>query len=238
MITIGETVVEITHKANAAVIALVVVLLSVNALQASIVANGSFETFVSGADGGTGRQVFQVGTHDTNITGWTLEGSGDVYLHITPDIGGAIGANFNFAQAGNVYLNLSGGVSGDHATIYQIMPTIPGRTYELSFFIGAAFSPLSTINVTLDGLVPILNQTLTADAPSTNIDWKPESFTFIADSLSTKLSFRDVSSSDDNVSFVDNVSVNAVPEPPSLQLLAVGLIAFGPHRRKVRRVLA
>ncbi len=79
---------------------------------ASIVTNGSFETFVSGTDGGTGRQVFQVGIHDTNITGWTLEGSGDVYLHITPDIGVAIGENFNFAQAGNVYLDLSGGIGG------------------------------------------------------------------------------------------------------------------------------
>ena len=142
----------------------------------------------------------------------------------------------------------------NHATIYQFLPTIPGTTYELSFFIGAALSPSPTINVRLDGSVPILNQVLTADAPSTNIAWKPESFIFVADSLLTKLSFHDISSFDDNVSFVDSVSVNAVPEPRSifvwslLVLLVVGGAAQLPaansdglaicHPRSQRRAAA
>ena len=213
-------------------------LLHANA-RAGIIANGSFELFQAGADGGAGRSVYIVGTHTTSINGWTLSGIGDVYLHHTPAIGNTIGANFNFAQDGNTYLDLSGGVgggtSGQHATMFQDFATVANQTYSLSFFSGAAFSPSATINVQIVGANPILNETVTAAAPGANISWSPHLYNFLADSSSARLSFRDLSGNDDNVSFVDNVSVTAVPEPSSFLLFAVASTAFGVARVRCQR---
>ncbi|HVT27202.1 MAG TPA: DUF642 domain-containing protein [Lacipirellulaceae bacterium] len=203
--------------------------------QASII-NGSFELPVVNdmTAAGSGRQTFGVGS--TDITGWVISGVGDVYLHKSPQIGTAIGAEFNFAQAGNQYLDLSGGigggVSGLHATISQSVPTIIGESYLLEFYIGAARSPSASINVKLAGAASLLNQTLTASAPNTNIVWTKQSFPFIADSLTTTLSFVDTSTFDDNYSFVDNVSITrVVPEPSSL-LYCGGLALCGAAIRR------
>lgn len=198
---------------------------------AGLITNGSFESFGAGADGGAGRSVYVAGIHTNEITGWTLSGDGDVYLHHTPAIGNAIGENFNFAQDGETYLDLSGGigggVAGRHATIFQDFATTTAQSYVLTFYSGAALTSVApTINVQVIGANPIFNQTITALTPSTNINWIRHEFTFVADSSTTRLSFRDLSSSDDNVSFVDNVSVNpsvnSVPEPSSW----VGLLSM------------
>lgn len=205
--------------------------------------NGSFESHETGIDGGAGREVFIVGTNGSGIHDWLLEGNGDVYLHITPAIGSAIGSTFNFAQDQNTYLDLSGGLGGGgngiHATVSQTFATVPTAEYQLSFFIGAAFSPSSTINVQLNGASPLLNQTLTASGPDQNIVWTQKTFVFTADSSLTKLSFRDVSGGDDNVSFVDSVSVElvgnaAVPEPASMAIWSVGALgcALAGYRRR------
>lgn len=198
--------------------------------QASIL-NGSFESRVvdDTTAAGSGRQTFGVGS--TGITDWVISGVGDVYLHKSPQIGTAIGQEFNFAEAGNQYLDLSGGIgggtSGLHATISQSISTIIGESYLLEFYIGAARPPSASINVKLTGASSLLNQTLTATAPATNIVWMKQSFPFIADSLTTTLSFVDTSTFDDNYSFVDNVSISlqAVPEPSSLCL--GGLVVCG-----------
>src|SRR6187551_85890 len=71
--------------------------------------NGSFENYTPGPDAndadGAGRFVFRVGDAGAIINDWSLEGAGDVYLHISPAIGVAIGSNFNSAQIGNTYLD-------------------------------------------------------------------------------------------------------------------------------------
>ncbi len=232
------------------ILASLIMLTSEVKTQGSFLVNGSFESAGPGGGGaGSGRFVYVSGLHDTQIAGWVLAGSGDVYLHQSPDIGNAIGANFNSAQSGSNYLDLSGGIgggtSGIHATIYQDFPTLVSQTYELSFFIGAAFSPSATINVQIDGMISLLNQTLTASVPSGNIQWMERRFTFIADSTTTRLSFRDVSGNDDNVSFVDNVAVNqlsavAAPAPGSMLIAAAGfsLLASQIARRKKLNSLA
>lgn len=200
-------------------------------LRADLIVNGNFEVSGSGISDGAGRDVYIFGTHNNSINGWTLGSMGDVYLHHSPAIGNAIGANFNFAQDGQTYLDLSGGIgggqTGNHATIFQDISTSAGSSYELRFFTGAAFAPSPTINVRVDGVGSLLNETLTAPTPSTNIVWSQQSFTFLANSALTRISFQGLSGNDDNVSFIDNVSVTAVPEPSSLLLTAIcGLAAL------------
>jgi hypothetical protein len=207
------------------------ILTAAGSARASFIVNGSFESTGPGGGGaGAGRFVYVAGQHDTQITGWVLSGTGDVYIHRSPDIGDTIGSTFNFAQLGNQYLDLSGGIGGGtaglHATLYQDFATVPLQAYDLSFFTGAALAPSATINVRVDGVSSLLDQTLAASAPATNIEWTEERFTFVANSTTTRLSFRDVSGGDDNVSFVDNVAVNlasGVPEPSSAVMALIGV---------------
>ena len=141
----------------------------------------------------------------------------------------------NQAQDGNFYLDLSGSYQNSaHATVFQDFATTPFTTYELSYYIGASHQlpPAATINVQLTGAATLLNSTLTPLAPSTNVNWSLQTFSFVADSTTTRLSFVDVSTSDDNTSFVDNVSVNVVPEPSSMVLFAVGAVGLRTFGRR------
>ena len=215
--------------------AVLLTLVTAGAANANLISNGSFESAAAGFSGGPGRQYYVAGINGTSISDWTLEGTGDVYLHLTPDIGNVLGQQFNFSQLGNQYLDLSGGsgggTSGNHATIFQDFITTPSDNYELSFFVGAAYSPLPSINVQLAGASSILDQTVSATAPATNIVWTRMSFQFVADSATTRLSFRDISGVDDNYSFVDNVSVSAIPEPATALLVGLGLVGMAAGRR-------
>jgi Protein of unknown function (DUF642)/Lectin C-type domain len=175
----------------------------------NLIVNGSFESpaFTNG-DFGPGRQSFS--SPSAGITGWTVGGTGNVFLHECPDIEAA-GSTYCFAQNGANYLDLSG--SGPpHATVYQDFPSTPGKSYVLSFYIGASnlTPPAPTINVQVTGATFLINETVTPVSPSTNINWSRQAFSFVANSNSTRLSFVDTSSADDNASFVDNVSVQEV----------------------------
>src|SRR4051812_38084052 len=93
----------------------------------NLILNGSFEAPGLIGNAGVARQQYLAPS--TALTGWTLAGTGDVYLHKSPGIGGAEGSTFNFAQNGDFYLDLSGsGVQaggGVHGTIYQDFSTTP-----------------------------------------------------------------------------------------------------------------
>lgn len=172
----------------------------------NLIVNSSFESpgFTTGnQDPGRQRYV----APSTEITGWTIGGTGDIWLHKCPDIQVA-GPSYCSADDGAIYVDLSG--SGPpHATIYQDFPTTPGQSYQLSFFIGASNlnSPSSTINVQVTGASSLLNTNVTPLAPAPAINWSEQKFLFIANSTSTSVSFTGTSTTDDNVSFIDNVTV-------------------------------
>jgi len=182
----------------------------------NLLQNGSFEL-----PGFGGNQMFVA--YSTELTGWVVGGNGSVYVH------NGMGGIFAPAQDGSHYLDLSGdGVP--HGTLFQEFATIPGLQYDLNFYIGSSANSDPTINVQLIGVNSILNTTLTPLVPTGNINWTEESFLFTADSSITRLSFVDVSVTDDNSSYVDNVSVTVVPEP--MALLPIGLIALFFFRRR------
>jgi hypothetical protein len=178
------------------------------------------------------------------IPNWTIAGNnffaGQVTIHKTPDVGNLVNPTFNFAQDGNYYIDLSG--QGTHGIIFQDFATVPFTSYNLSFYIGASsdYPPSANINVKLDGIASLLDTTLTPNAPTTNIDWSLQTFLFTADSATTRLSFLDVGpsgngnpSNDNNTSYIDNVQVEAVPEPSTYALLAIAaLIGLASLRRR------
>ena len=215
-------------KLSSVGVALLFISVSTVAYAQNLIQNGSFELpgFTGNAVPGQQQRVV---AYSTDITGWTVGGIGDVYVHEYP-VGPA--SSFGPAEDGSYYLDLSGD-GPPHATVYQDFSTIPGLQYSLKFYIGSSsYSSGQTINVTLseDTQVNLLNTTLTPLAPSGNINWLEETFTFTADMNTTRLSFVDTSGFDDNASYVDNVSVTEVPEPATL--LPIGLVALAWWRRR------
>src|ERR1017187_7882239 len=72
----------------------------------NLIQNGSFEQPGFGAGSyDVGRQQYLAPS--TAITGWTVAGSGDVFLHKSPDIG-VLDSTFLNAENGSYYLDLSG----------------------------------------------------------------------------------------------------------------------------------
>lgn len=163
---------------------------------------------------------------------WTVSGWGNIVIHRAPDAGIDTGnPTFNFAHHGDNYLDLSG--TGSQATISQSFATGVGQTYDLSFWIGASNEqmPAATIGVRLDGASGLLNTALTPAAPGVNIAWTLQTFRFVADSVTTTLSFQGLSGIDDNASYVDSCSVVLVPAPGFAALLGVaGLVALRRRR--------
>ena len=191
----------------------------------NLIQNGSFELPGTTGNAGNGRERISAGS--TELTGWIVSGMGDVFVLQTPFDGGPV---YNPAQDGRYYLDLSGD-GPPHATIYQDFSTTPGSQYSLKFYIGsAATATLPTISVQLNDIGTLLSTTLTPLAATSSLNWLEESFSFIPDSATTRLSFVDTSGSDDNASFVDNVSVTVVPEP--IMMIPMGLIILAFRRRR------
>jgi hypothetical protein len=64
------------------------------------------------------------------------------------------------------------------------------------------------LQVTVQGSGTLLSQTITVSAPGNGTTWIPETFSFVADSSTTTLTFRDVSLVTDSVDLtLDNVRV-------------------------------
>lgn len=175
----------------------------------NIIINGSFEDqgFIENA--GNGR--WRVFANSNEINGWYTGDTGDIYLLKTPFDGGP---GYNPAKDGTIYVDLSGD-GLPHTSIYQDIQTEIGAGYKLKFYIGSAsYSPEESIETKITGSGIILNQNLRAIEPDPGLRWVEKIYDFIADSNITRISFKDISSSDDNGSFVDNVSVEKISIVP------------------------
>lgn len=147
------------------------------------------------------------------VSGW-LPSEGDQYLELDSDIDGP-----------------GGGLHGEDASsaVYQLLPTTPGGLYELTF----AFSPRpgvadNALEVVWDGT--ILDNLTASGVGKSQTAWANHSYVVTATSDTTRLEFGDRSVSDSLGTFVDDVSVVAIPEPGSLMLLLGGLVAALRHR--------
>lgn len=209
--------------------ACVAMLTATPVLAANLVVNGSFEnpavptaSFINYLGGSTA------------ITGWTVVG---VDSAVSEDTFMQSGITFQ-AQDGNQMIDLAGVTSNSMTSgVTQNISTTINQVYEISFYVGSAtdsnfFFP-STIDLSIDGgaRVSYTNPT----APTNMLNWKLFTVNFTATNSTTNLTFFNGGTSNNFESELDNVSVNAVPEPSSIVLAAfsfAGLAAWGWRRRK------
>ena len=177
-----------------------------------LIRNGGFES-AGGFSGG-----FE--TIGSGLDGWTIGGTVDLI-------------NTYWAPASGSYsLDLNGGGAG---SISQSFATVVGRTYNVSFSL--AGNPVgggdkffyASVNAPVTFTFDINNKTLA------NMGWVRKSFSFVADSDTSTLSFVGNPYHSYYGAALDNISVvAAVPEPASYGMMLVGLGMVGglAHRRK------
>lgn len=177
--------------------------------QANLLVNGSFE------DTPVANNSFQnVVAGSSFITGWTVTGTSvDVIAGPTTWI----------PQNGNQSIDLAG--TPGPGAVGQSFTTIIGQDYEVNFYLGSNHqgSGDKSVNVYINGVSENLTGGLT------NGSWVQFTRTFTASALSTEVKFESTNSGNFGGA-VDNVSVEAVPEP--LTLVGLGLMGLAAVRRR------
>jgi hypothetical protein len=178
-----------------------------NMARADILINGDFES-----------PALATGSYAMfpSISGWTLTSGPDIEIQ-----NNVAGAPFN----GQQFTELD---SDGSSSIAQTVATTVGKAYILTF----AFSPRPGTPVADNVLGVSWNggqvAKLSADGsalPTT--DWKKFSYKVVATGTSSTLGFADLGTSNSLGTYLDNVTLNPVPEPASVAGFIVGGIALG-----------
>jgi hypothetical protein len=201
---------------------------------AAQIGNGSFETPPLPVGG---VQFFGNGA---TIGPWTVVGA--------PGNVGTVANGFSFggvtfnAQDGNQFLDLTGS-SNSNTGVEQTVTTLPGATYNLSFYVGNVNDPAAGLGTTSTVQV-FVNGTQLADAVNssgnaTGVTWLPFTRAFTASGPSTTIRFLNGDPSNDTANGLDNVTLTAAavttPEPGSITLLATGIVGLVAATRRRRR---
>jgi len=160
----------------------------------------------------------------STILGWTVVGVGDVNVdHVS------LGTSYwpgNTSQ----FMDLTGDTGGAGVQSDPFV-TIAGQTYQVTFdgFNGSLVYPGSAwtgpaLSLQASG-GPLANYNGLADMPA----GVPEvlTYSFTAVSASTTLTFMDTSGFDSNAGWIDNVTIEAVPEPTTTMIFGALLVPFG-----------
>jgi hypothetical protein len=179
---------------------------SATAFADSIVTNGNFQT--------------------GDFTGWQHNTSG-VTNH--PWTVAESGSNF-YASTGCVGIECIEGNSTQEAWLSQVLTTVVGQTYTLTF----DYSP---VNAAPDELEVDFGSTDVVDLINVPDSIHTYSYTVTATTTATELQF--LGRQDPGYDYLDNISVTsnsaATPEPASLTLFGTGILALaGVARRKLR----
>ncbi len=129
---------------------------------------------------------------------------------------GRLGLEIQNNVAGSSYLGSlqHAELDGDHpVTIWQDVPTTPGKTYKLDF----AYSPRqgrdaldNEITVKVDSIpqTPVLSVDGTSN---TNTVWTPETYSFVATGTTTKVEFTDTGTDTSFGGYLDNINLSCQP---------------------------
>lgn len=189
--------------------------------KANLLINGSFEAPTS--------NYRYVPGGSSLLSGWRTELNG-VEIVTDKDIG--VGFTYHSTiQDGKQMLDLApyryqgGGIS-------QTFSTTPGLSYEVSFYASSVQSfgknGTGSLTISVDSIV----QHLELITPRSDFDWKPYRFGFVASDTQATLKFVSMSDPFSQFAAIDNVSVVAVPEIPTLVMALAGVAGLGAFRRR------
>jgi hypothetical protein len=123
--------------------------------------------------------------------------------------------------------------------IEQTFPTIPGEAYDVSFFLGTSTFNFRTATGNVRVIVDGQQHSYDLSTTSSDWDWKPFGFQFIADGTSATLTFESFDEPSTHFASVDAVSVIAAPDGgKTALLLALSVGGFTLGRSLLRRELS
>jgi hypothetical protein len=226
-------------------IALGIAIAPSGAKAANLIQNGGFEdpTVASGS-------YQTIGVGSTALPGWTIVGNPGnnvdlvqtTYSEDPPN-----GVNPFNAYEGLNALDLTGnGNVGMAVGIQQSVDTVVGQQYTLTFFVGRAtpntghtgpnaYAGLATIGLTIDDGARM--NFMNSNSTPGQINWQGFSYTFTAMETSTLITFYNSTPMVPPANFagLDDVRLEAVPEPASVAMLASGALGLAFVRFARRR---
>jgi hypothetical protein len=211
--------------------------LAPGAFASNLVINGSFEIPTLGG------QSLSYATGSTGLTGWTVTGSicgGSCVVQIRGDYTepSNVGTIAFQPEDGSYSLDLTGAGNTVDGGIMQTVTTTPGTPYLLTFWVGnqddrASFYPFpSSLQLFLNSV----SQGLYSNANSTDnaLNWQQFSLAFVGTGSDT-IEFRSATPPGDSELGLDNVAVEATPEPASFCLMGAGALGLALLRKRLAR---
>lgn len=186
---------------------------------ANLITNGSFEdgNFVPNGD-----QTMVLGAGAMDIAGWTVIDDSIAWINNGNPFNGYM------ASDGSKCLDLTGYEPGSpYGGVTQSFATTIGTQYEVSLDLGAHPSYTNLVCLTVEAAG---QSTILTTVPGTTQTWIHHTWRFMATGTTTTLNLKGFLSATSDIG-LDNVMVEAVPEPATLAVLGLGLVAALRRRR-------
>lgn len=202
----------------------------VSAANANLILNGDFESgnLTGGAPGGFG-PFLTFGSGSAGIDAWSI-GAGGVNLWT------------NYKGTGNHTIDIIGNSITDGGSMSQIFSTMTGQKYTVNFDLSGAKDPIDSntnsavkeMDVTIFGTdlsSELIVQHYMDDTSGWNGDFRPISFTFVADGNQSAIDFFGKNSGF-NGYYIDNVDITAIPLPAAVWFFGTGLLSLAGFSRR------
>lgn len=190
------------------------------AAHANLILNGSFE---GGVWEPNGDKTTVVGAGSSQIAGWSVVNTSLAWIENGNPFNGYM------ASHGSRFLDLTGySNTAPYSGVYQMVETVPGMTYLLTFDQGVHPAYTSSINC-IKAVAAGTEQVFTAergDKPK----WVTQQFVFKATAMQTKVELLGALATPSDIG-LDNVSMVAVPEPGTLLALGLGGLLIKRRRK-------